>query len=321
MSLQKILKGVSRSFYLSLIFLPRRVRRPISLAFLACKAADTIADTCLIPKLERLKLLDAYREMFSTQANGFAENIAKAIAKPAGGSEAENTLIKNLPALMEALALLPPKDWVLTQELVLELTQGMQMDLKYFPGETEKELRAFQTTDELEQYIYYVAGCVGKFWTKMMKAHFEFAKDFDASVEACGERLGKGLQLVNVLRDLPRDLRQGRCYIPLDLLAAHNLTPHDLVEPGSSAPGTHPEVPGSSELVEQAKNYLGEYKRYCSFFPKGAICLKAVVRLPARLGFKTLELLEKSNDWLNPSVLHKVSRGQVYQTLLRSFLS
>lgn len=77
MKLKKILKGVSRSFYLSLILLPKAIRWPMGLAFLACKAADTIADTKLIPKPERLKLLDAYREMFATQANGFAEDIAQ----------------------------------------------------------------------------------------------------------------------------------------------------------------------------------------------------------------------------------------------------
>ncbi len=318
-NLQKILKGVSRSFYLSLILLPRKIRRPMSLAFLSCKAADTIADTELIPKPERLKLLDAYRELFSTQANGFAAEIANL---PYGArhpvvKKAEKALIENLPCLMEALAALDPKDWALVQELVLELTQGMQIDLTSFPGETEKELRALQTTAELEQYIYYVAGCVGRFWTRMMKNHFEFAKNFDAAVEDCGERLGKGLQLVNVLRDLPRDLRQGRCYIPAEILAAHHLTPHALLEPGSSGEAK----PLLLELGHRAKNYLKEYETYCAHFPKTAIRLKAVVRLPARLGFKTLELLENSGDWLDPQVPHKVSRGQVYRTLLESLFA
>ena len=57
MELQEILKGVSRSFYLSLRFLPGRIREPLSLAFLACKAADTIADTSLVPHSGRLAAL------------------------------------------------------------------------------------------------------------------------------------------------------------------------------------------------------------------------------------------------------------------------
>ena len=45
---------------------------------------------------------------------------------------------------------------------------------------------------------------------------------------ALGRRFGQGLQMVNILRDLPDDLAQGRCYLPADLLAQHDLTVTDL---------------------------------------------------------------------------------------------
>src|SRR5216110_225400 len=44
-----------------------------------------------------------------------------------------------------------------------------------------------------------------------------------------GIRFGKGLQLVNILRDLPADLRHGRCYLPEDRLAGLGLKPLDLL--------------------------------------------------------------------------------------------
>ena len=59
---RNILKGVSRSFYLSLRFLPSEVRDTLSFAFLLCKIADTIADTELIPVEERLDVLCRYRD-------------------------------------------------------------------------------------------------------------------------------------------------------------------------------------------------------------------------------------------------------------------
>ena len=55
----------------------------------------------------------------------------------------------------------------------------------------------------------------------------------DAKFLADGVRFGKGLQLVNILRDLPEDLRQGRCYLPAKELAAAGLTPEELLEPGN----------------------------------------------------------------------------------------
>ncbi|MDO8526066.1 MAG: phytoene/squalene synthase family protein [Deltaproteobacteria bacterium] len=286
---KKILKGVSRSFYLSLVFLPRRMRTPVSLAFLACKAADTIADTELISKEERLKWLDAYRELFTNPASRNATDISEAIASPQGGSVWEKRLIESLPTLMDDLQNLPPKDWLLIQELVLELTQGMQMDL----SERASGLAMTHSMTELDQYIYYVAGCVGRFWTKMIKIHFSFSKNFGLESEDIGEKIGKGLQLVNILRDLPQDLKRGRTYIPHGVSLA--------------------------DIFKLARSYLGEYERYCAYFPWYAVRLKAVVRLPARLGLLTLDRLESSKEWPAKDLVIKVSRGQVYKTLLGSF--
>ena len=284
MNFKKILKGVSRSFYLSLVLLPKPIRQQMALAFLACKAADTIADTELIPAGERLKLLDAYRELFADVEGGDARSISQTVLKPQGGSSSEKALIENLNPLMEALRNLETKDWLLIQELVLELTQGMQSDLALTP---------IENLEQLEKYIYYVAGCVGKFWTKMIKAHFPFSNNFGKESELLGEKLGKGLQLVNILRDLPQDLKRGRSYIPKD-------------------------VPLSA-IFELAKNYLKEYERYCSAFPWYACRLKAAVRLPARLGLKTLERLETCKEWPHADRVIKVSRRQVYTTLIGSF--
>ena len=56
----KILRSVSRSFYLSIRFLPALLREPIALAYLLARTSDTVADTSQIPltvRIETLKLL------------------------------------------------------------------------------------------------------------------------------------------------------------------------------------------------------------------------------------------------------------------------
>ena len=40
-----------------------------------------------------------------------------------------------------------------------------------------------------------------------------------------GIRFGKALQTINILRDIPEDLRFGRCYIPKEALNKHGLEP------------------------------------------------------------------------------------------------
>src|SRR5256886_6145244 len=64
-----LLKNVSRSFYLTLRVLPAPLRTPMGLAYLLARAADTIADTQLIPPAQRLELLLSFR----TQVNSGAD--------------------------------------------------------------------------------------------------------------------------------------------------------------------------------------------------------------------------------------------------------
>src|SRR5205823_2184888 len=55
--LTDVLKSVSRSFYLSLRVLPKKIRPVMGLAYLLCRTADTIADAEAIPSGERLTWL------------------------------------------------------------------------------------------------------------------------------------------------------------------------------------------------------------------------------------------------------------------------
>ena len=64
--LHDILKQVSRSFYLTLNVLPAGVRDQMGLSYLFARAADTIADTDLIDRTQRLKYLNQFRAQFTT---------------------------------------------------------------------------------------------------------------------------------------------------------------------------------------------------------------------------------------------------------------
>ena len=120
---------------------------------------------------------------------------------------------------------------------VLEtIIEGMTEDLARFPGEDEGGLAALDTRAELDRYTYLVAGCVGEFWTEVHVAHRPRLRHWDLEkMTALGIRFGKALQLTNVLRDIPRDLRQGRCYLPRHDLALLGLEPRDLLDPKSGA--------------------------------------------------------------------------------------
>src|SRR5579862_2443033 len=214
-----LLKNVSRSFYLTLRVLPRGLREPVGLAYLLARAADTVADTQLIAPAQRLNLLLTLR----TRVNGAegGEDAAARIASELSSHQAnphERVLLQSLAQALELLDDCDAGDKREIQNVVTTLTEGMEFDLHTFPNETSGKLSALKTREELEQYTYMVAGCVGEFWTKMTIAHEPALRAWNLDeMSACGIRFGKALQYTNVLRDVPRDLRIGRCYFPQEL--------------------------------------------------------------------------------------------------------
>ena len=63
-----LLRQVSRSFYISVRLLPKRIRMAIALGYLLARASDTIADTNQLPPEERIGLLDRFLRSVLNQA-------------------------------------------------------------------------------------------------------------------------------------------------------------------------------------------------------------------------------------------------------------
>src|SRR5207247_8350548 len=103
-----------------------------------------------------------------------------------------------------------------------------------FASASADKIVALQTDEELDDYTYRVAGCVGEFWTRMCCAHLYQQERIDEPIlMKNGVRFGKGLQLVNILRDIAADLRQGRCYLPEPRLSQAGLAPIELLQPAN----------------------------------------------------------------------------------------
>ena len=239
--LDEILRKTSRSIYLTLKVVPRAIRRQLMLGYLFCRAADTIADTRALPKDHRIEMLGLYRHQFESDnpdsaaiknISGLVENLGSD-QQESGFSVVEATLLRRLDGCFEIYSLLEEADRDLFKRLLCTLTQGMQLDLETFPPEEsalkEGALQALESSEDLDRYCYHVAGCVGEFWTDLQLGHMSALSSIDARVmRDRGVRFGKGLQMTNILRDMPRDLRMGRCYMPRSSLEACGLSPEDL---------------------------------------------------------------------------------------------
>ena len=310
----ELLKSVSRSFYLSLAVLPSAVRPAIGLAYLLARAADTIADTRLIDRHLRITHLLALRAELDVAAPGRLDAILAA-TRGVQSLDAERTLLERLPDCLAAYRALLADDRRRVRGVLETIIEGMTEDLSRFPGEDEGGLAALETRADLDRYTYLVAGCVGEFWTEVHVAHRPRLRHWDLEkMTALGIRFGKALQLTNVLRDIPRDLRQGRCYLPSHDLALIGLEPRDLLDP-KAGPALRPLL---VELVNVALDHYEAGWQYTFAIPKRETRMRLACAWPLLIGLRTLDLLAQAPNWLDPSVVLKVPRIRVYGMMAQS---
>jgi farnesyl-diphosphate farnesyltransferase len=311
--LTELLSEVSRSFYLTVRVLPRVIRPQIGLAYLLARTTDTIADTEIVPVEERLLALQLLRRRIlgKSQTPLTFGDLSSRQSVPA-----ERALLERVE---EALALLNQSelaDKECIRDVLDVITSGQDLDLRRFAGASAKRIVALQTEVELDDYTYRVAGCVGEFWTKMCRAHLLPQATLDWTILlANGVRFGKGLQLVNILRDLPADLRKGRCYLPAARLAACGLAPHELLQPATAARFR----PLYHALLDQAQAHLAAGWDYTNALPRTCVRVRLACAWPILIGIKTLGQLRVRNV-LDPEQRIKISRREVRRLITRSVI-
>ena len=239
-----LLKGVSRSFYLTLRILPAAVRESIGLAYLVARFSDTVAD--------------------------------------GANTEAERHLLARRDEIEGWLAASPDRSDI--ERVWTTIREGQRFDQDRFSLPETSPLNK----QELDLYAYLVAGCVGEFWTGLCAKKIPgFASRNIAEMTALGIRFGKGLQLVNILRDREADCVKGRIYVPTERFN------EVLADARAHLQAAH-------EYVRALRNYR----------------LRVACALPLFLADETLGLIER--DPSAPRV--KVSRQRVWLLLLRALI-
>lgn len=305
-----LLAAVSRSFYLSLRFLPPPVRGALSVSYLLARAADTIADVEATPAAERLDLLEQFRlslaksvfPEFLEAARAFAVKVAHA---------GERELLERLGECFTRMGQLTPSAQVKVREVLDHILDGMTLDLRRFPDTAT--LRSLGAEAELEEYTWLVAGCVGEFWTAICAAELPgvFTRP-EVEMKALGGRFGKGLQLINILRDQAGDALIGRCYLPAESLRAAGL-PGGPVWPAADWRPWHAV---RRDLIARARTYLTDGWKYAA--SQRSIRLRFATLMPLLIGEGTLARME-SLPTDGPPAAVKVTRPEVKRYARRAF--
>ncbi|MES2477167.1 MAG: squalene/phytoene synthase family protein [Verrucomicrobiota bacterium] len=293
----QVLKGVSRSFYLSLRLLPRPMRGAASLGYLLARASDTLADSATLPCAARLGFLEDFRKAVAGSGKVPRWPVALLNSVP---NARERQLLEMASDLVGLVDRLPAGEAKLVRRVVEIIISGQVLDLERFSGATREHPIALPDDAALDDYAWRVAGCVGEFWTELgfLTLGKAFAVSTLADLRERGIAYGKGLQLVNILRDVGEDLAAGRCYLPVgqpfamtELLDCH------------------------ARWLERATVWVREGERYAATLRSRR--LRAATVLPAWIAQKTLEpLAGMTAERLRQRV--KVPRSFVYRAMARA---
>ena len=206
--IDKLLETTSRSFYPTLKYLPKKTRGQIGLLYLLARVADTIADTKHGETTVLMESLRAYNGVVQTGQGALPqfEDLAEMQENPH-----EAALLRHVPDVIEGLDEYSIEDRQRMLECLDIIVHGQLLDLERFgPANEGGKISALANNEELDDYTFRVAGCVGVFWTKMSLAHLmELSPEEEKVFMERGIRFGKALQMINILRDIPEDLRFG----------------------------------------------------------------------------------------------------------------
>ena len=313
-----LLKRVSRSFYITLYILPRTIRPQLSLAYLLARATDTVVDTNAIAVDKRQEVLSGLRLSIQAACAGqkpSVPDLSAFLTERHGLSakdDAERALLENFETLLDALLEFSEADRGKIRTVLETITQGQQTDIQRF-GMASERLNALASDNELDIYTYEVAGCVGEFWTRLCLAHvFPRALLDEKQLMSDAVCFGKGLQLVNILRDLPEDLRQGRCYIPEQSLSRFGLTPEDILSPDAMKRFQ----PLYNNYLKLAQEHLRAGWRYTTSLPFRCARVRLACAWPILIGVKTLRRLRRGNILSDTRV--KITRRELRRMIVKS---
>ncbi len=277
-----VLPRVSRTFALNIRLLAGTFREAVSIGYLLCRAADALEDSWPgnadeIRARFRL-LLDSLGE-----DDAPAESLA-AQARGATTGESDLELVAGLPRVRRVWRALPPGDREILAECVRTMATGM---CRYAARAAERPPGTpyLDTEDELHDYCWVVAGCVGMMLTRLFNVRVPAG---DPAMQRrqleLAPTVGEALQLTNILLDWSADARRGRCYLPAAWLAEHGLAPRDLV--GSARPGV---AALELRLEAQARAALARVPDYLDALPPLAVRYRLFALLPALWGLASLD--------------------------------
>ncbi|SOC19640.1 farnesyl-diphosphate farnesyltransferase [Ureibacillus xyleni] len=258
----RVLKATSRTFYIPITFLQKELKTAVATAYLMMRAIDEIEDNehpAVTNELKHQVLTEVSKLLLEPT---FDETKYAQILAPVKEYMPEVTL-----RLGDWIRLIPQEAVEIVKNSTSEMAEGM--------GKWSLANFQVHTKEDLDDYTYYVAGLVGVMLSQLWDQFAGVKTDRDLAIG-----YGRGLQLVNILRNQQEDmLERGVSFVPDGWTRA--------------------------DLFAYAEENLEKADRYMEDINKRTILL--FCRLPLALAHKTLKALKEGKE--------KMTREEVEKTV------
>ncbi|MBX9929171.1 MAG: phytoene/squalene synthase family protein [Gemmatimonadaceae bacterium] len=306
-----ILPEVSRTFAISIRFLPGTLGDAVLVAYLLCRIADTLEDDGSATPERKAELLHTFlRALDDPQlADRFP-----ALAADIRGDAGHLRLLARTDAVLLLFRALPPRTRERVAHWVREMGNGMAKFVRLHPTGIR-----IQTVEEYREYCYYVAGTVGCMLTDLWREHGPGIgnREHARLWEKC-QQFGEALQTVNILKDIAWDAEhENSIYIPERSLTEHGSS-HATLLASDHQDGSHAAV---RSFIALAARDLDDALEYITLLPWRAFRIRAFCVLPLLFAYATLRDLTRSRAMLEPGGVVKISRAEVRSLMIVGVLS
>jgi 15-cis-phytoene synthase len=186
-----ICKKSGSNFFYSFYLLPKNRRQAMEAFYAFCRLVDDAIDEA-----------DS-KEGAAIELKSWRQELGK--------------LYQGQPKHPVTRALLPAiQAFKIPREYLEEIISGCEMDLSK---------KRYDNHEELQQYCYRVASCVG------IVCLYIFGAEISDQSRQAAISLGLAVQLTNILRDIKGDLDMDRIYLPQEDLSRFGLGPKELADP------------------------------------------------------------------------------------------
>ena len=306
----EMLKGVSRTFALTIPQLPAELCRVVSNAYLLCRIVDTIEDEPSLSGVQKDSFCQQFVKTLNVGRNAepFSRQLGAALSSQT--PTAEHELIRNVPRVIRITRGFSEPQ----REALLQCVRTMAKGMGRFQLRGEKH--GLHSLEDLDQYCYYVAGVVGEMLTRLFCLHSpEVAKQRDALM-ALGVSFGQGLQMTNILKDVWEDYQHGACWLPRKIFAEEGFDLSDLTKTRNRQGFER----GVQRLVGIAHRHLRNALAYTLLIPKQETGIRNFCLWAIGLAVLTLRKINNHLEYTDGSQV-KISRLSVKGTILATQLT